>query len=233
MHLPLITATLAEGPFHKHCSTDFFKCVFYVQIILFALIFQDIANKILLPSPDYLASDFPLIFAALDLSLSHKFQNLYRHIWPCPWEIVSELFFLRYNSESATQRPFSTSCLWRLREIRWWRIRWRSRTLAVLVLLSSRFVSFRRQGTLFCGRGWRSTSIAKFIFECLFLFDLFAFLWSEVLLSLYRFPETPLDAFPVPTYPWSLLVPMREGHLISFSERTCFLSPSSLVSVAL
>lgn len=138
-----------------------------------------------------------------------------------------------FSLDQRASSTFHTSCLWRLREIRWWRIRWRSRALAVLVLLSSRFVSFRRQGTLFCGRGWRSTSIAKFIFECLFLFDLFAFLCLVALPLLFRFLETPSGEFSVPTSSWSLLDAMRKGLLISFPKCTCFPCQSSVVSVAL
>ena len=41
--------------------------------------------QIFLTGPDYLAPDFPLIFALLDLPPSHKFQNMYWHIRPCQW----------------------------------------------------------------------------------------------------------------------------------------------------
>ena len=40
-------------------------------------------RPISLPGPDYLAPDFPLIFAVSDLPLSPKFQNVYWHIRPC------------------------------------------------------------------------------------------------------------------------------------------------------
>ena len=39
-----------------------------------------------LPGPDYLTSDFPLIFVVSDLSLSHELQNMYWRIRPCQWE---------------------------------------------------------------------------------------------------------------------------------------------------
>ena len=63
-------------------------CDIHVQIFLFVLIFQDFMDKIVkffLTGPDYLAPDFPLIFALLDLPPSHKFQNMYWHIRPCQW----------------------------------------------------------------------------------------------------------------------------------------------------
>ena len=41
----------------------------------------------------------------------------------------------------------------------------------------------------------------RLFFECLFLFDLFAFLCLVALLPFSRFPETPPGVFPVPTSP--------------------------------
>ena len=42
-------------------------------------------HPISLPGPDYLEPDILLIFAVLDLPLSHKFQNVYWLIRPCQW----------------------------------------------------------------------------------------------------------------------------------------------------
>ena len=76
-----------------------------------------------------------------------------------------------FSLDQRASSTFHTSCLRRLREIRWWRIRWRSRALAVLVLLSSRFVSFRRQGTLL----W--TRMKKYFYSKVY-FWVPVFVWS-------------------------------------------------------
>ena len=85
---------------------------------------------------------------------------------PVSGEIVSELIFLRYNLESPTQRPFSTSCHWRLqgRIWPWWAI-------VIIAFLSLRFMSFRRR-KLFCRWRWRSNFIATLIIRVL------VFVWS-------------------------------------------------------
>ena len=141
-------------------------------------------------------------------------------------ETVSELIFLKYNLDLATQDLFYTSSLWGLQERRWqlWR-RWRRWTPAMLAILSSRlcflregedFMLFKRRRRLFCRRGWRSTSIATL--DLWMLVFVWTFLYFLTLLSLFHFPETPS-----PTSPWSLLEPIRGGILPLLSEWTCFL----------
>ena len=75
--------------------------------------------------------------------------------------------------------------------------------------------------------------LLRLLFQCLFLYEFFCFLCLIVFLPLFRFPETLLGEFPVPTSPWSWLGSMRKGFLIPLSEWTCFLSQSSVVSAAL
>ena len=49
---------------------DFFKCEIHIEIFLSNLIFQDIMDK--MGQFLYLVSDFPLIYAVLDLPVLHS-----------------------------------------------------------------------------------------------------------------------------------------------------------------
>ena len=133
--------------------------------------------------------------------------------------------------ESATQRPFHTSCLWRRRGRRW--LRWIKWTLAMLALLSSRFMPFRRRRRLFCQQGWISTSVTTLILWLLvFEWFFFHFFVLGSTSSPFSFSSDSLRGVPCANFPWSLLDPMKEGLLVPFSELTCFLCPSPIASVA-
>ena len=103
----------------------------------------------------------------------------------------------------------------------------------MLALLSSWFTPFRRSWRVFCWRGWRSTFIATLILWLL------VFVWSFyffVLGSIYSPFPFSRDSFwwnPCANFPFVFVEPHGEGLLILFLEWTCFLCPSSVVSVAL
>ena len=88
MPLPLTSTTLTEGPLHRYSSIKFFQirhpCP-NLFVCSYLSRYHGQNHSISLPGSDYLALEFPIIFTFLDLSLSHKFQNVYWHIRPCQW----------------------------------------------------------------------------------------------------------------------------------------------------
>ena len=86
MPLPLTSTTLTEEQSHRHSSAAYFQiCHPCPNLFVCAYLsgYHEQNRSISLPSPNYLALDFPLMFAVLDLS--HRFQNVYWHIQPCQW----------------------------------------------------------------------------------------------------------------------------------------------------
>ena len=103
----------------------------------------------------------------------------------------------------------------------------------MLALLHSRFLPFRRRRRLVCRRRWKSTSIATLILWVLVFIWFFRFFVLDSTSSPFPFSRDSLRRVLCASFPWFLLDPMREGLLIPFSEWSCFLCPSSLVSAAL
>ena len=87
---------MTESPSHKHYSTEFFQMwdpcpTNFVCTHLSR--YHEQNRSISLPGPDYLAPDFPLMFAVLDLPPSLSFKmciSLFGHVGG---EILSELIF--------------------------------------------------------------------------------------------------------------------------------------------
>ena len=106
MSLPLTSTILTDNPSHKHFSTDFFQMCYpcpNLFVCTYLSRYCEENHPISLLGPDYLAPDFLLIFL-FQICLFHiSFKMCIDIFGPVIGEIVSELIFLRYNLELATQ----------------------------------------------------------------------------------------------------------------------------------
>ena len=230
VHLPLTSTTLTEDPLSRHSSIAFFQ-IWHPCPNLFVCAYlsryQVQKCPISLPGPDYLAPDFPIIFAVLNLPLSHKFCVLAYSAMLV--RRLSELFFLIFLWIGC-RAALCTSCLWRVRGKRWQRwIRLRRWTLSMLTLLSLRFLPFRRRRRI-CRWGWRSTSIAAltlWLLVFVWIFRVFVFGSTS---SPFQFFIDTLRRDSSANFPLVFGGTIRVGLLIALSQRASFLWASSVVS---
>ena len=146
-------------------------------------------------------------------------------------ETVSELIFLKYNLDLATQDLFYTSSLWGLQERRWklWR-RWRRWTPAMLAILSSRLCFLRE------GEDFSVDEVKKYFYSDTWslnaCFCLNVFVFFNTSLS-FPFSRDSLRRFPYANFPL-IFVGTHKGRDSTFIIRMDLLPlPSSVVSAAL